>query len=166
MSRVYRNEYYLNIAHAVSQRSTCIRRKYGAIIVKDDRIISTGYNGAPTGCSHCSDIGTCWRQDNNIPSGQQYEKCRSVHAEANAIIHATYNDMQGATIYISGWDWETNGIAVAYPCLMCRRLLMNSDICKVIANHPSHPKTSYVGKWGNDIYDEEQFKKLWIDCDI
>ena len=98
-SRTSKINYYLDIADSVSERATCLRRKYGAIIVRNDEIISTGYNGAPRGRLNCSDIGKCAREAMNIPSGQRYELCRSVHAEANAIISASRRDMIGATIY-------------------------------------------------------------------
>ena len=97
-NRTSKQNYYLDIADSVLERSTCLRRKYGAIIVRNDEIISTGYNGAPRGRRNCSDLGRCTRESLNIPSGERYELCRSVHAEANAIISASRRDMIGATI--------------------------------------------------------------------
>ena len=102
--RMSKDKYYLNIADAVLDRSTCLRRKYGAIIVKNDEILSTGYNGAPRGRVNCSELGYCNREQLNIPSGQRYELCRSVHAEANAIISAARRDMIGGTLYLVGRD--------------------------------------------------------------
>ena len=107
-SRTNKQNYYLDIADAVLERSTCLRRKYGAIIVRNDEIISTGYNGAPRGRRNCSDLGGCMREKLGIPSGERYELCRSVHAEANAIISASRRDMIGATIYLVGRSAKTN----------------------------------------------------------
>ena len=116
--RMSKDKYYLNIADAVLDRSTCLRRKYGAIIVKNDEILSTGYNGAPRGRVNCSQLGYCNREQLNIPSGQRYELCRSVHAEANAIISAARRDMIGGTLYLVG--------------AMCRRMIINSGITRVV----------------------------------
>ena len=99
--RESKDSYYLNIAEAVLARSTCLRRKYGAVIVKDDEIISTGYNGSPRGASNCIDLGYCYRQQQRVPHGENYELCRSVHGEANAIISASQRDMIGATLYFA-----------------------------------------------------------------
>jgi dCMP deaminase len=123
----------LDIALQVARRATCLRRKYGAIIVKDDQIISTGYCGSPRGAINCLDIGKCPRQEAGIPSGQRYELCRSVHAEANAIIHASRQDMLGSTLYLacldSGSDDELYGPT---PCRMCARMIINAGIDRVI----------------------------------
>ena len=106
-NRTSKQNYYLDIADSVLERSTCLRRKYGAIIVRNDEIISTGYNGAPRGRRNCSDLGRCTRETLRIPSGERYELCRSVHAEANAIISASRRDMIGASIYLVGRDART-----------------------------------------------------------
>ena len=131
MSRPDKDQYYLDIATAVSVRSTCIRRQYGAIIVKDDRIVSTGYNGSAREWTNCCDEGECYRALHEIPHGQQYEKCQAVHAEANAIINANPSDMIGATLYLAGFE---NGkrISNPAPCEMCRRLITNAQIRKVV----------------------------------
>lgn len=131
MERISKRDYYLSIAAEVSKRSTCLRRQYGAVIVKNDEIVSTGYNGAPRGEDNCCDIGTCWRERNNIPHGEQYEKCVAVHAEQNAIISASRREMLGATLYLAGFE---NGepIRNAEPCMICRRLIKNAGIEKVI----------------------------------
>ena len=126
MNRPNKNEYYLNIAEAVMQRSTCLRRKYGAVIVKDDEIIATGYNGAPRGSVNCCETGFCYRQAHEIPHGEQYEKCRSVHSEMNAIISASRRDMIGATLYLAS-DYPN-----AEPCDICKRLIKNAGIERVI----------------------------------
>ena len=132
-TRTDKANYYLSIADAVLDRSTCLRRKYGAIIVRNDEIISTGYNGAPRGRKNCSDLGRCTREELNIPSGQRYELCRSVHAEANAIISASRRDMMGATLYLAGRDAKTGELLHdTTSCSMCRRLIINSGITKVV----------------------------------
>lgn len=132
MDRIDKVNYYLNIADTVLERSTCLRRKYGAIIVKNDQIISTGYNGAPRGRKNCCDLSYCLRESMKIPSGQRYELCRSVHAEANAIIAAPRTDMIGAVLYLSGRDAGSGEIIEAQPCSMCRRMIMNAGIAKMI----------------------------------
>ena len=131
--RTSKEDYYLDIAGAVADRSTCLRRKYGAIIVRNDEIISTGYNGAPRGRRNCIDLGCCAREELNIPSGERYELCRSVHAEANAIISASRRDMLDATMYLAGRDAKTGEpLHNATSCAMCRRLIINAGIAKVI----------------------------------
>lgn len=130
VKRPTKDEYYINIAKAVSARSTCIRRQYGAIIVKDDVIISTGYNGSPRGYENCCDTCECWREANDIPHGEQYEKCVSIHAEQNAIINADRSKMLGATMYLYG---EENCVEInAVPCLICNRMIHNAGIADVI----------------------------------
>lgn len=130
MSRISKKEYYLGIAKAVSARSTCLRRQYGAVIVKNDEIISTGYNGSPRGEANCCDVGQCWRESHNIPHGEQYEKCVSVHAEQNAIISASRKDLIGATLYLVGSE---NGVDIhAVPCDICRRFISNAGIKEVV----------------------------------
>jgi len=133
MTRPSKDDYYLNIALEVSKRSTCLRRNFGAVIVNKDEIISTGYNGAPRGATSCLDIGLCKRQELKIPSGERYELCRSVHAEANAIISASRDRMIGGKIYISGIDLENNKkLAEAQPCKMCKRMIINAGLQEVI----------------------------------
>ena len=133
MKRIDKNNYYLDIAEAALERSTCIRRKWGAVIVKDDEIISTGYNGAPRGRKNCTDIGTCIREELNIPRGERYELCRSVHAEQNTIISAARKDMIGATLYEVGIDAKTGEyVPNSMPCAMCKRFIINSGITKMI----------------------------------
>ena len=129
--RLSKQKYYLGIAEQAAARSTCIRRQYGAIIVKDDRIISTGYNGSARGEENCNDVGSCWREVHHIPHGQQYEKCRAVHAEANAIINGNPTDMIGATLFLAGFE---NGkpLEQAEPCEMCKRMIQNARIKEVI----------------------------------
>lgn len=124
--------YYLGIAEAVLAKGTCLRRKFGAIIVKDDVIVSTGYVGAPRGRANCNDLGTCTREKLNIPKGQRYELCRSVHAEANAIIHASREEMLGASLYLCCHNAKTNELdGNVEPCSMCKRMIINSGIVDV-----------------------------------
>lgn len=133
MKRVDKTNYYLDIASVVSERSTCLRRRYGAVIVKDDRIVSTGYNGAPCGRANCCDLGYCYREAHNIPHGEQYEKCQSAHAELNAIISASREEMKGATLYLACTDPETEEIVTGTNCCdMCQRTILNSGILHVI----------------------------------
>lgn len=129
MQRREKNNYYLDIAETVLERGTCLRRNYGAIIVKNDEIIATGYTGSPRGRSNCMDLQFCTREKLNIPRGQMYEKCRSVHAEANAIISASRRDMIGADLYLVGKEAKS-GIYVenANSCSMCKRLIINAGI--------------------------------------
>lgn len=133
MERVNKANYYLDIAATVLERSTCLRRKFGAIIVKNDSIISTGYNGAPRGRKNCSDIGRCMRDELEIPRGERYDLCRSVHAEANAIISANRDQMLDATMYVTGIESSTGAIIPdACSCKMCRRFIINAGISKVV----------------------------------
>jgi dCMP deaminase len=133
MGRIDKENYYLDIAGTVLERSTCLRRNYGAIIVHNDEIISTGYNGAPRGRKNCADLNYCTREAMNIPSGQRYELCRSVHAEANAIISASRRDILGATLYMVCKDPKTGQlISGSTSCSMCRRLIINAGISKVV----------------------------------
>ena len=133
MPRIDKENYYLDIAQTVSERSTCLRRCYGAIIVKSDEVIATGYNGAPRGRLNCADLGRCTRQELNIPSGQRYELCRSVHAEANCIISASRREMLGATLYMACRDPATGAlIPGSTSCSMCRRQIINAGIEKVV----------------------------------
>ena len=133
MARIDKVNYYLDIAGTVLERSTCMRRHYGAIIVQNDEIVSSGYNGAPRGRKNCGDLGYCTRQAMDIPSGQRYELCRSVHAEANAIISAPRREVLGATLYMVCRDPATGGlISGSTSCSMCRRLIINAGIAKVV----------------------------------
>ena len=133
MDRISKENYYLDIAETVLERATCLRRVYGAIIVKNDEIISTGYNGAPRGRANCVDLGYCSREAMQVPRGERYELCRSVHAEANAIISASRRDMVGGTLYLVGRDGRTGALLPdATSCSMCRRLVINAGLEKVV----------------------------------
>lgn len=129
--RPNKNEYYLGIAAAISRRSTCLRRQYGAVIVNNDEIISTGYNGSPRGEENCCDRGTCYREGHEHNDGN-YGNCCSVHAEMNAIISASRSEMIGATLYLAGFE---NGQATAAePCPICKRLIENAGITNIICS--------------------------------
>ena len=133
MERISKENYYLDIAETVLERATCLRRVYGAIIVKNDEIISTGCNGAPRGRKNCVDMGFCTREAMQVPRGQRYELCRSVHAEANAIISASRRDMVGSTLYLVGRDAQSGArLGDATSCAMCRRQVINAGIATVI----------------------------------
>jgi dCMP deaminase len=145
--RINKIEYYLGIAKAVAQRGTCLRRKFGAVIVKDDRIVSTGYVGAPRGRKNCCDIGKCFRQENNIPSGQRYELCRSVHAEMNAIISASKEELQGGVMYLVGIENDGSTTPHADCCAMCKRMIINAGIRYVIIAKPTGSIKVSVQDW-------------------
>lgn len=131
--RISKENYYLNIAETVLERATCLRRVFGAIIVKNDEIISTGYNGAPRGRCNCVDMGFCTREAMKVPRGERYELCRSVHAEANAIISAARRDMVGGTLYLVGRNAQTGELLHdATSCAMCRRMVINAGLSKVV----------------------------------
>ena len=133
MGRISKENYYLDIAETVLERSTCLRRLYGAIIVNNDEIISTGYNGAPRGRRNCVDMGFCTREAMKVPRGERYELCRSVHAEANAIISAARRDMVGGMLYLVGRNAQTGELLHdATSCAMCRRMVINAGLSKVI----------------------------------
>lgn len=139
MNRPNKSEYYTEIAKAVAMRSTCLRRRFGAVIVKNDQIISTGYNGAPRQTTNCIDQGYCLRKEMKIPSGQNYELCRAVHAEMNAVIHASRLDMADADLYLVGIEVETGEhVPHVMPCLLCKRVIINAGISRVIL--PESPK--------------------------
>lgn len=130
--RISKDEYYLGIAEAALARGTCLRRHYGAVIVKNDEVISTGYNGAPRGETNCCDTGICERDRLNVPKGERYELCVAVHAEQNAIISAPRDKMTGATMYIVGREVSNGKYANPAPCIMCRRFIKNAGIKRVV----------------------------------
>lgn len=125
------DEYFLEIAQLVAKRSTCLRRCYGAVIVKDNIIVSTGYNGAARGEANCIDQGECVREQYKVPKGERYELCVAVHAEQNAIIAGDPVKMQGATIYVAGYGRDGSP-ASAEPCLLCRRMIKNALVKRVV----------------------------------
>ena len=153
MPRISKENYYLDIAETVIGRATCLRRCYGAIIEKNDEIIATGYNGAPRGRCNCVDLGKCTRETLNVPQGERYELCRSVHAEANAIISAARRDTVGGTLYLAGKDAKTGKLLHdTSSCAMCKRMIINAGIKKVIAR---------TGPGTYNITDVQE----WIDTD-
>lgn len=153
MNRRDKHNYYLDMADVARERGTCLRRNYGAVIVKNDVIVSTGYVGAPRGRANCIDLGTCIRQKMGIPRGERYEFCRSVHAEANAIIHASREQMLGSTLYLVGREASTGElIPDANSCTMCKRMIINAGIAQVIIRRDMD---TY------DIIDVQQ----WVDHD-
>lgn len=149
MERVSKINYYLDIAQTVAKRSTCLRKHYGAIIVKDDSIVSTGYNGAPRGRKNCSDLNFCLRDKLNIPRGERYEMCRAIHAEANAIISASREEMIGATLYMACVDPKTGELAAGMSsCAMCKRQVINAGIEKVVVRDtPDTYRIIEVSDW-------------------
>ncbi len=143
--RPSKEEYYLNIATQVAERGTCLRRRFGAVIVKDDQIISTGYVGAPRGTINCSDLNYCPREAAQIPPGERYELCRSVHAEANAIIHAERLQMIGSTLYLACVDAKTAVFTPdTRPCKMCTRLIINAGIARVVVRQQLNQAKDYL----------------------
>ena len=158
MSRIEKDELYLNVAESMLGRSTCIRRAYGAVIVKNDEIISTGYNGAPRGRCNCTDRGFCLRESLKIPSGERYELCLSVHAEANAIISASRDRMIGATLYLVGHDAKTGErLPVSEPCAMCKRLIINAGIKEVVSRNGDCIYRFNVDDWVK----EDEFNSIY-----
>ncbi len=149
MERRDKVNYYLDLADVVSKRGTCLRRRYGAVIVKNDEVISTGYVGAPRGRKNCSDLGVCIRQKMHIPRGERYELCRSVHAEANAIISAERERMIGSALYLSGREVSTGEyIRNSNSCSMCKRMIINAGIETVyIRDDEDHYRTIRVQDW-------------------
>lgn len=152
MGRTDKANYYLNIAQTVAERSTCLRRCYGAILVRDDEIISTGYNGAPRGRRNCVDLGHCTREELGIPSGERYELCRSVHAEANCIISAARRETLGATLYMACVDPASGElIPNSTSCSMCRRLIINAGIMQVVIRDTAEKyRVVHVEDWIRD----------------
>jgi len=142
MDRPDNDEYFMEMAELVSTRSTCLRRKVGAVIVKDKRVLSTGYNGSPKGTRHCEDLG-CIRVQMNIPSGTRHELCRGVHAEQNAVAQAAYFgvSVNGATIYTT-----------TFPCSMCAKILINAGIKEIVYNE------GYMDDLSKSILEETDVK--------
>ena len=149
MERRDKINYYLDISQTVAERGTCLRRNFGAIIVKNDEIIATGYNGAPRGRVNCSDIGSCTRENLNVPKGQRYELCRSVHAEANCIISAPRTRMIGSALYLACLDAKTGELfGDVEPCSMCKRQIINAGIDHVVIRTDKNEyKTLVVNDW-------------------
>ena len=152
MERVSKHNYYLDIAQTVAERATCKRKMFGAIIVKNDSIISTGYNGSPRGRKNCTDLGICMRDKLNIPRGERYELCRSVHAEANAIIAASRDQMLGATLYMACVNAKTGKLeAGTSSCMMCKRQIINAGIkTLVVRDTKDEYRVIEISDWVED----------------
>ena len=152
MERRDKINYYLDLAEIVGQRGTCLRRHYGAVIVKNDEVISTGYVGAPRGRKNCSDLGICIRQKMNVPRGERYELCRSVHAEANAIISASRGKMIGSTLYLVGKEVDPGEyVKNSNSCSMCKRMIINAGIDRVyIRDSKDEYRMIHVQQWIDD----------------
>ena len=152
MERVSKENYYLDIAQTVAERSTCLRRKFGSIIVKNDVIVSTGYNGAPRGRKNCSDLGVCFREKLGIPRGERYELCRSVHSEQNAIIAAPREQMLGSTLYMVCVSPEDGSVQSGTGnCMMCKRVILNAGIeTVVIRDDKENFRVIRVADWIED----------------
>ena len=154
MKRISKENYYLNMAETALERSTCLRRKWGAVIVKNDEIISTGYNGAPRGRKNCDELGYCIREKLNIPRGERYELCRSVHAEQNAIISAPRKNMIDATLYMVGKHADTGEyVENAMSCSMCKWVIINSGISKIVIRDT---KTKFREILVQDLIDNDE----------
>ena len=149
MKRIDKTNYYLDMAEVALERGTCLRRNFGAVIVKNDEIISTGYTGAPRGRKNCCDLGYCLREKLNVARGERYELCRSVHAEQNAIISASRDKMIDADLYLVGKDYKTGAyVEKASPCMLCKRFIINAGIKRVIARENKTEFTIYnVDDW-------------------
>ena len=146
MNRISKEHYYLNIAQTVLERATCLRRVYGAIIVKNDEIISTGYNGSPRGRKNCVDMGFCTREAMQVPRCERYELCRSVHAEANAIISASRRDMVGGTLYLVGRNAQTGELLTDATSCPQRRAVAR---CDELPHVPPHGHQCGAGPCGD-----------------
>jgi dCMP deaminase len=157
--RISKDEYYLGIAKEVARRSTCFRRSIGAIIVRNDQIISTGYVGAPRKTRDSLEHGFCLRDRLNIPHGQRYELCRSVHAEQNAIINAARAGVSllGGDMYIFGSSTESGAAISAFPCFICKKMIINAGLNRVICSTAD-------GK--HLVFTAEDWTKAWREGDI
>ena len=129
--RVSKVDTYLNCSEVFAYRSTCLKRKYGAVIVKDDVVISTGYNGSPRGCENCCDLGECKRIKMNMHQGEGYGICKAVHAEANALLNCSREQTIGADIYLTGINPKDASIHAAKPCPLCARMIIQAGIKNV-----------------------------------
>jgi len=163
--RISKEDYHLNIATEAAGRGTCLRRNYGAVIVKNDEIISTGYTGAPRGARNCIDIGYCPRSNLNVPPGERYELCRSVHAEMNALIHISRREAMGGTMYLMGVEVQSGGLLPngAEPCRLCKRVIINAGIETVLTRNINGEVMTYqVRNW---IDHEELEYGIFLDAD-
>jgi len=161
--RPSKERYYLDIARQVAQRSTCRRRKFGSVIVRDDQIVATGYVGAPRKTKDCFERGYCLREKLNIPHGKNYELCRSVHSEMNAIINAARAGVSilGGDIYIWGSDEKGNPINT-FPCFLCKKMIINAGLKRVICSQENgdykiYNVSDWVKEWQEkDLIDDQE----------
>lgn len=137
--RVSKIDTYLNCAEVFAYRSTCIKRKYGAVIVKNDVVISTGYNGSPRGKENCCDVGECPRMALNLHQGQGYAMCKAVHAEANALLNCSHEQTVDADLYLTGINPEDSSIHIAKPCPLCARMIIQAGIKNVYLRNGENP---------------------------
>lgn len=144
LHRISKDEYYIGIAEAVLKRSTCLRRNYGAVLVKNDEIVATGYNGSPRGEQNCCDTGYCEREKQNVPKGERYELCVAIHAEDNAITSAGRDKANGGTLYIVGMEADGSKHANPCPCMMCRRKIVNAGIKRVVGLFTNEDGTTEI----------------------
>ena len=159
-NRISKDEYYMNIAREAAARSTCFRARHGAVIVKDDQIISTGYVGAPRKTKDCFERGNCLRREMGIPSGQRYELCRSVHSEQNAIINASRSGISllGAKMYLYSvkLDGDTEVSIDAYPCFICKKMIVNSGIAELVSRQKDGSlKVFKIEDWAKDWQEKD-----------
>ncbi|MBN1899305.1 MAG: cytidine deaminase [Spirochaetes bacterium] len=161
MTRPNWNEHWLQIAQVVARRSTCLRRRFGAVITKNNVLLSTGYNGAPRKTPDCTTLGKCYRKEKNILAGSHYEKCRSVHAEANAIINAAREGIgiKDSKLYLFGENVDDGAIVGGKPCKMCRRMIINVGIEEVIVKEKEEVKEYFVQDWVLES-NKDPFKEL------
>lgn len=150
MKRISKEDAYLNCAETFSYRSTCIKRKYGAVLVKDDAVISTGYNGSPRGFENCCDIGECPRIRKNMHQGEGYGICRAVHAEANALLNCSREQTIGADLYLAGVNPQDLSVHKAKPCPLCARMMIQAGIRYVYLRNGE----------GEDNYEKIETSKL------
>ncbi|MBU1077399.1 MAG: dCMP deaminase family protein [Spirochaetes bacterium] len=155
------HDHWLGIAKVVAKRSTCLRRRFGAVVVKNNVLLASGYNGAPRNTPNCTDLGRCYRKERNIPSGSHYEKCRSVHAEANTIINSAREgiSIKDTVMYLYGENFDDNSVIEAKPCKMCRRMIINVGITKVITSYNNKIITYEAQSWIDET-NKDPFKEL------
>jgi len=159
--RPEKDQYYLDIARVVATRSTCLKVLIGAIIVKEDQIIATGYVGAPRKTKSSLEHGFCLRKKLNIPSGQQYELCRSVHAEQNAVINAARAGVSllGGNMYIYGETKDSGEVINAFPCFICKKMIINAGLNRIIVSVKDNQQ-------GYMIFTVDEWIKEWQEIDI
>ena len=155
------DKHWLEIASVISKRSTCLRRRFGAVIIRDNIILSTGYNGAPRSTPNCIDLRKCYRKEKNIKPGTHYEKCRALHAEANAIINAAREGavIKDTVLYLHGENFDGTLFKNIKPCKMCRRMVINAGINKVVVSYKGKIEIYDVMRWIIDA-NENPYKEL------